>query len=64
MPGSAPSRRVPAYDEWRATRVDVVSYGCVSICPLAVDRLRTAVTTLHTVTVRDSVGVELLGQLC
>ncbi|MEU6073339.1 NAD(P)H-dependent oxidoreductase [Micromonospora sp. NPDC047074] len=49
-----------AYDEWQAKPVGFVSYGCGSIGLHAVDQLRTVFTALHTVTMRDIVGVDLL----
>ncbi|MCT2276162.1 NADPH-dependent FMN reductase [Micromonospora chalcea] len=49
-----------AYDEWQAKPVGFVSYGCRSIGMHAVDQLRTVFTALHAMTVRDSVGVDLL----
>ncbi|MFE9201985.1 NADPH-dependent FMN reductase [Micromonospora sp. NPDC007230] len=50
-----------AYDEWQAKAVGFVSYGCRSVGLHAVDQLRTVFTALHAVTVRDFVGVDLLG---
>jgi NAD(P)H-dependent FMN reductase len=50
-----------AYDEWQAKPVGFVSYGCRSVGLHAVDQLRTVFTALHAVTVRDFVGVDLLG---
>ncbi|MFU8870372.1 NADPH-dependent FMN reductase [Micromonospora sp. SL4-19] len=50
-----------AYDEWQAKPVGFVSYGCRSVGLHAVDQLRTVFTALHAVTVRDIVGVDLLG---
>ncbi|MEV0717165.1 NAD(P)H-dependent oxidoreductase [Asanoa sp. NPDC050611] len=50
-----------AYDEWHAKPVGFVSYGCRSAGQHAVDQLRTVFTALHAVTVRDGVGVDLLG---
>ncbi|MCM0676610.1 NAD(P)H-dependent oxidoreductase [Micromonospora phytophila] len=49
-----------AYDEWQAKPVGFVSYGCRSVGLHAVDQLRTVFTALHAVTVRDTVGVDLL----
>ncbi|MBY8872365.1 NAD(P)H-dependent oxidoreductase [Micromonospora sp. PLK6-60] len=50
-----------AYDEWQAKPVGFVSYGCRSVGRYAVDQLRTVFTALHAVTVRDTVGVDLLA---
>ncbi|NGO71518.1 NADPH-dependent FMN reductase [Streptomyces boncukensis] len=50
-----------AYDEWQAKPVGFVSYGSRSVGRHAVDHLRTVFTELHTVTVRDSVGLDLLA---
>ncbi|GAA1847297.1 NADPH-dependent FMN reductase [Asanoa iriomotensis] len=50
-----------AYDEWHAKPVGFVSYGCRSVGQHAVEQLRTVFTALHAVTVRDWVGVDLLG---
>jgi NAD(P)H-dependent FMN reductase len=52
-----------AYDEWQAKPVGFVSYGCGSVGLHAVDQLRTVFTALHAVTVRDTVGIDLLGGL-
>jgi NAD(P)H-dependent FMN reductase len=49
-----------AYDEWQAKPVGFVSYGCGSEGLYAVEQLRTVFTELHTVTVRNSVGFNLL----
>jgi NAD(P)H-dependent FMN reductase len=49
-----------AYDEWQAKPVGFVSYGCRSVGLHAVDQLRTVFTALHAMTVRDTVGVDLL----
>jgi len=49
-----------AYDEWHAKPVGFVSYGCRSQGLHAVDQLRTVFTALHAVTMRDSVGIDLL----
>ena len=49
-----------AYDEWRAKPVGFVSYGCRSDGVFAVEQLRTVFTELHAVTVRDTVGFNLL----
>ncbi len=50
-----------AYDEWQAKPVGFVSYGCGSEGRHAVDQLRTVFTALHAVTMRDGVGLDLLG---
>ncbi|MEH1165480.1 NAD(P)H-dependent oxidoreductase [Micromonospora sp. CPCC 205539] len=50
-----------AYDEWQAKPVGFVSYGCGSTGLHAVDQLRTVFTALHAMTVRDVVGIDLLG---
>ncbi|GAB3954705.1 NADPH-dependent FMN reductase [Micromonospora vulcania] len=50
-----------AYDEWQAKPVGFVSYGCRSTGLHAVDQLRTVFTALHAMTVRDHVGIDLLG---
>src|SRR5688572_7990576 len=50
-----------AYDEWQAKPVGFVSYGCGSLGMHAVDHLRTVFTALHAVTMRDSVGLDLLA---
>lgn len=50
-----------AYDEWRAKPVGFVSYGCGSDGVYAVEQLRAVFTELHVATVRDRVGVNLLG---
>ncbi|MFI7616070.1 NADPH-dependent FMN reductase [Nonomuraea terrae] len=50
-----------AYDEWRAKPVGIVSYGSGSAGHYAVEQLRTVFTALHAVTMRDWVGVDLLG---
>ncbi|MBG6102501.1 NADPH-dependent FMN reductase [Micromonospora vinacea] len=50
-----------AYDEWQAKPVGFVSYGCRSTGLHAVDQLRTVFTALHATTVRDVVGIDLLG---
>lgn len=49
------------YDEWHAKPVGFVSYGFGSPGLYAVEQLRTVFTELHTVTVRDSVGIDLAG---
>ena len=50
-----------AYDEWQAKPVGFVSYGSRSLGTHAVTHLRTVFSELHTVTVRDCVGLDLLG---
>jgi NAD(P)H-dependent FMN reductase len=50
-----------AYDEWHAKPVGFVSYGCRSTGQHAVDQLRTVFTALHVASVRDGVGIDLLG---
>jgi NAD(P)H-dependent FMN reductase len=49
-----------AYDEWRAKAVGFVSYGCGSRGVYAIEQLRTVFTELQAVTVRNSVGFDLL----
>ncbi|OZM75301.1 NADPH-dependent FMN reductase [Amycolatopsis antarctica] len=49
-----------AYDEWQAKPVGFVSYGCRMSGMYAVEALRTVFTELHMVTVRDSLGFDLL----
>jgi NAD(P)H-dependent FMN reductase len=49
------------YDEWRAKAAGFVSYGCGSIGLYAVEQLRMVFTELHVVTVRDSVGFNLMA---
>jgi NAD(P)H-dependent FMN reductase len=49
-----------AYEEWRAKPVGFVSYGCGSDGIYAVEALRTVFTELHAVSVRNSVGFNLL----
>ncbi|NUR83520.1 MAG: NAD(P)H-dependent oxidoreductase [Nonomuraea sp.] len=49
------------YDEWRAKPVGFVSYGSGSDGVFAVEQLRVVFTELHAVTMRDVVGVDLLG---
>ncbi|MBF8188687.1 NAD(P)H-dependent oxidoreductase [Nonomuraea sp. K274] len=51
-----------AYDEWQAKPVGFVSYGSGSTGFYAVEQLRTVFSALHTVTVRDWVGIDLLGE--
>ncbi|GAA2875085.1 NADPH-dependent FMN reductase [Nonomuraea rubra] len=50
-----------AYDEWQAKPVGIVAYGSGSCGHYAVEQLRTVFTALHAVTMRDWVGVDLLG---
>jgi NAD(P)H-dependent FMN reductase len=50
-----------AYDEWQAKPVGFVSYGCRSIGVHAVEHLRTVFVALHAVTMRDTVGLDLLA---
>jgi len=49
-----------AYDEWRAKPVGFVSYGGRCEGRHAVEHLRSVFTELHTVTVRDGVGLNVL----
>jgi len=49
-----------AYDEWQAKPVGFVSYGCGSDGVYAVEALRTVFTELQAVSVRNSVGFNLL----
>jgi NAD(P)H-dependent FMN reductase len=49
-----------AYDEWHAKPVGFVSYGCRSRGHYAVEALRVVFTELHTMAVRDEVGIDLL----
>jgi NAD(P)H-dependent FMN reductase len=49
-----------AYDEWQAKPVGFVSYGCRYQGMHAVGQLREVFTELHTVTMRDGVGFDLL----
>jgi NAD(P)H-dependent FMN reductase len=50
-----------AYDEWHAKPVGFVSYGCRSRGHYAVSALRVVFTELHTMAVRDEVGIDLLA---
>jgi len=50
-----------AYDEWHAKPVGFVSYGCRGRGHYAVSALRVVFTELHTTTVRDEVGIDLLA---
>ncbi|MET9338328.1 NAD(P)H-dependent oxidoreductase [Nonomuraea sp. NPDC003804] len=50
-----------AYDEWQAKPVGFVSYGSGSCGLYAMEQLRTVFIGLHAVTVRDGVGIDLLG---
>ncbi len=49
-----------AYDEWHAKPVGFVSYGCGGAGHHAVSALRVVFTELHTMAVRDEVGIDLL----
>jgi NAD(P)H-dependent FMN reductase len=49
-----------AYDEWHAKPVGLVCYGCGSRGHRAAAALRVVFAELHTVTVRDEVGVDLM----
>jgi NAD(P)H-dependent FMN reductase len=49
-----------AYDEWQAKVVGFVSYGCGSNGTYAVEQLRGVFTELQVMTVRNSVGFDLL----
>ncbi|MFG1705024.1 NADPH-dependent FMN reductase [Nonomuraea sp. M3C6] len=51
-----------AYDEWQAKPVGFVSYGSGSAGFYAVEQLRTVFGALHAVTMRDWVGLDLLGE--
>lgn len=51
-----------AYDEWHTKPVGFVSYGHGSRGLYAVEQLRSVFTELHTVTLRDGVGVNLLDE--
>ncbi|GAA2238236.1 NAD(P)H-dependent oxidoreductase [Streptomyces amakusaensis] len=51
-----------AYDEWHFKPVAFVSYGLGSHGLNAVEQLRPVFTELHTVTVRNTVGVNLLEE--
>jgi NAD(P)H-dependent FMN reductase len=48
------------YDEWHAKPVGFVCYGCGSRGHHAAAALRVVFAELHTVTVRDEVGVDLM----
>lgn len=50
-----------AYDEWQAKPVAIVAYGSGSCGHYAVEQLRTVFSALHAVTMRDWVGLDLLG---
>ncbi|GAA3545343.1 NAD(P)H-dependent oxidoreductase [Nonomuraea rosea] len=50
-----------AYDEWQAKPVGFVAYGSGSAGHYAVEQLRTVFGALHAVTMRDWVGLDLLG---
>nr|WP_309140399.1 NAD(P)H-dependent oxidoreductase [Streptomyces sp. PKU-EA00015] len=51
-----------AYDEWHTKPVAFVSYGHGSRGLYAVEQLRSVFTELHTVTLRNGVGVDLLAE--
>ncbi|WP_336207301.1 NADPH-dependent FMN reductase [Nonomuraea sp. LPB2021202275-12-8] len=51
-----------AYDEWQAKPVGFVSYGSGTPGMYAVEQLRTVFGALHAVTMRDWVGIDLLGE--
>ncbi|MGP3958155.1 NADPH-dependent FMN reductase [Nonomuraea sp. 3N208] len=51
-----------AYDEWQAKPVGFVAYGSGSAGLYAVEQLRTVFCALHAVTMRDWVGLDLLGE--
>ncbi|MER6911378.1 NAD(P)H-dependent oxidoreductase [Streptomyces sp. NPDC000594] len=51
-----------AYEEWRTKPVGFVSYGHGSRGLYAVEQLRTVFTELHTVTLRNGVGLDLLEE--
>jgi len=48
------------YDEWHAKPVGFVCYGCGSRGQYAAAALRPVFAELHTVTVRDEVGIDLM----
>ncbi|MEV4372163.1 NAD(P)H-dependent oxidoreductase [Nonomuraea sp. NPDC049637] len=50
-----------AYDEWQAKPAGFVAYGSGSSGLYAVEQLRTVFSALHVVTMRDWVGLDLLG---
>jgi len=50
-----------AYDEWNAKPVGFVSYGCGGRGRYAVDALRVVFAELHTMAVRDEVGIDLMA---
>lgn len=50
-----------AYDEWHAKPVGFVSYGCRSRGHYAVAALRVVFAELHTMAVRDEVGLDLFS---
>lgn len=50
-----------AYDEWHAKPVGFVSYGCRSRGHYAVDALRVVFAELHTMAVRDEVGIDVMS---
>jgi NAD(P)H-dependent FMN reductase len=49
-----------AYDEWQAKPVGFVSYGCGSLGTYAIEQLRTVFTELQAMTLRNTVGFDLL----
>ncbi|MFI7639083.1 NADPH-dependent FMN reductase [Nonomuraea sp. NPDC049400] len=51
-----------AYDEWQAKPIGFVAYGSGSAGMYAVEQLRTVFCALHSVTMRDWVGLDLLGE--
>ncbi|NBE54975.1 NADPH-dependent oxidoreductase [Streptomyces sp. YC537] len=52
-----------AYDEWHAKPVGFVSYGYSSHGLHAVEQLRAVFTELHAMSLRDSVGLNLVDEL-
>ncbi|MER7175333.1 NADPH-dependent FMN reductase [Streptomyces mesophilus] len=51
-----------AYDEWHAKPVGYVAYGFDSRGLYAVEHLRCVFTELHAMSLRDSVGLHLVGE--
>jgi NAD(P)H-dependent FMN reductase len=49
-----------AYDEWQAKPVGFVSYGCGSVGTYAIEQLRTVFTELQAMTLRNTVGFDLM----
>ncbi|MGH3761662.1 NADPH-dependent FMN reductase [Actinophytocola sp.] len=49
-----------AYDEWHAKPVGFVAYGCRGRGHYAVQALRVVFAELHTMAVRDEVGIDLM----